>query len=214
MKCKLIDWVVGTHIVAEGEIAIDDPLHVVEGAPIGVGSYMVWVQTTIDHNALIWRTQANMRTIEQALGESIPWPKQHNAQWPSYFTWLLRICRSMQPLVAVRLLVNFGNEALLFASLYSGKTIELDDVTFHQCVSLTRFNSEKTVSFVPHDGEFELMNGVDKVDDRTTEQMDGKVDRVDNRSTLELTASRTRSGDLKTGIWLCELEDIEFVRTW
>ncbi|KAK9099332.1 hypothetical protein Syun_026377 [Stephania yunnanensis] len=77
MKCKLIDWVVGTHIVAEGEIAIDDPLHVVEGAPIGVGSYMVWVQTAIDHNALIWRTQANMRTIEQALGESIPWPKQH-----------------------------------------------------------------------------------------------------------------------------------------
>lgn len=41
--------------------------------------------------------------------------------------------------------------------LYSGKTIELDDVTFHQCVNLTRFNSEKTVSFVPPDGEFELM---------------------------------------------------------
>nr|CAD1844990.1 unnamed protein product [Ananas comosus var. bracteatus] len=39
----------------------------------------------------------------------------------------------------------------------SGKTIELDDVTFHQCVNLTRFNSEKTVSFVPPDGEFELM---------------------------------------------------------
>ncbi|KAK9157525.1 hypothetical protein Scep_004099 [Stephania cephalantha] len=77
MKCKLIDWVVGTDIVAEGEIAIDDPLHVVEGAPIGVGSYMVWVQTSIDHNALIWRTQVNMRTIEQALGELIQWPKQH-----------------------------------------------------------------------------------------------------------------------------------------
>ncbi|KAJ9537059.1 hypothetical protein OSB04_029792 [Centaurea solstitialis] len=39
----------------------------------------------------------------------------------------------------------------------SGKSIELDDVTFHQCVNLTRFNSEKTVSFVPPDGEFELM---------------------------------------------------------
>ncbi|KAJ4811574.1 AP-2 complex subunit mu [Rhynchospora pubera] len=39
----------------------------------------------------------------------------------------------------------------------SGKTIELDDVTFHQCVNLTRFNTEKTVSFVPPDGEFELM---------------------------------------------------------
>lgn len=48
---------------------------------------------------------------------------------------------------------------LLFegATFFSGKTIELDDVTFHQCVNLTRFNSEKTVSFVPPDGEFELM---------------------------------------------------------
>eukprot|EP00899_Mesostigma_viride_P022097 jgi/Mesvir1/3071/Mv02983-RA.1 len=39
-------------------------------------------------------------------------------------------------------------------ALYS---IELDDVTFHQCVNLGRFNAEKTVSFVPPDGEFELM---------------------------------------------------------
>ena len=38
-----------------------------------------------------------------------------------------------------------------------GKSIELDDVTFHQCVNLTRFDTEKTVSFVPPDGEFELM---------------------------------------------------------
>ncbi|XP_028119609.1 AP-2 complex subunit mu-like [Camellia sinensis] len=39
----------------------------------------------------------------------------------------------------------------------SGKTIELDDVTFHQCVNLTRFNSKKTISFVPPDSEFEFM---------------------------------------------------------
>lgn len=40
---------------------------------------------------------------------------------------------------------------------FRGKSIELDDVTFHQCVNLTQFDSEKTVSFVPPDGEFELM---------------------------------------------------------
>jgi AP-2 complex subunit mu-1 len=45
----------------------------------------------------------------------------------------------------------------VFPVCNSGKTIELDDVTFHQCVNLTRFNTEKTVSFVPPDGEFELM---------------------------------------------------------
>ena len=30
-------------------------------------------------------------------------------------------------------------------------------MTFHQCVNLGRFNTEKVVSFVPPDGEFELM---------------------------------------------------------
>lgn len=38
-----------------------------------------------------------------------------------------------------------------------GLNDKLEDVTFHQCVNLGRFNSEKVVSFVPPDGEFELM---------------------------------------------------------
>ena len=33
----------------------------------------------------------------------------------------------------------------------------MQDVTFHQCVNLGRFDAEKVVSFVPPDGEFELM---------------------------------------------------------
>ncbi|THU74669.1 hypothetical protein C4D60_Mb04t35830 [Musa balbisiana] len=54
--------------------------------------------------------------------------------------------------------IGLENESQLKSRpIKSGKTIELDDVTFHQCVNLTRFNSEKTVSFVPPDGEFELM---------------------------------------------------------
>ena len=39
----------------------------------------------------------------------------------------------------------------------SQNRIVLQDVTFHQCVNLGRFDSEKVVSFVPPDGEFELM---------------------------------------------------------
>ncbi|KAK9155023.1 hypothetical protein Sjap_002503 [Stephania japonica] len=56
--------------------------------------------------------------------------------------------------------------------------------------------------------------GAVAVDDRTTEQTDGRVNRVDNRSTPELMAGKIRSGDLETGIWLCKLEGIKFVRTW
>jgi AP-1 complex subunit mu len=39
-----------------------------------------------------------------------------------------------------------------------GKAIEMEDVTFHQCVKLNRFETDRTISFVPPDGEFELMS--------------------------------------------------------
>lgn len=35
--------------------------------------------------------------------------------------------------------------------------MELDDVQFHQCVKLGRFDQDRTISFVPPDGEYELM---------------------------------------------------------
>lgn len=40
----------------------------------------------------------------------------------------------------------------------AGKGVELEDVKFHQCVRLSRFESERTISFIPPDGEFELMS--------------------------------------------------------
>lgn len=39
----------------------------------------------------------------------------------------------------------------------AGKEIAIDDVTFHQCVRLGKFDTDRTISFVPPDGEFELM---------------------------------------------------------
>lgn len=38
--------------------------------------------------------------------------------------------------------------------------VELDDCRFHQCVRLHDFNSNRTISFIPPDGEFELMRYV------------------------------------------------------
>jgi len=37
------------------------------------------------------------------------------------------------------------------------KNIDLADLQFHQCVNLSKFASEKTISFVPPDGKFDLM---------------------------------------------------------
>lgn len=55
------------------------------------------------------------------------------------------------------------NDKVLFEN--SGKSeaakaraVELEDVKFHQCVRLNRFESDRTISFIPPDGEFELMS--------------------------------------------------------
>lgn len=37
------------------------------------------------------------------------------------------------------------------------KSVAIDDCTFHQCVKLSKFESERSISFIPPDGEFELM---------------------------------------------------------
>ena len=49
---------------------------------------------------------------------------------------------------------------MLFESTGRGKSksVELEDVKFHQCVRLSRFDNDRTISFIPPDGEFELMS--------------------------------------------------------
>ncbi len=38
-----------------------------------------------------------------------------------------------------------------------GKSVELEDIKFHQCVRLARFETDRTISFIPPDGTFDLM---------------------------------------------------------
>jgi hypothetical protein len=42
----------------------------------------------------------------------------------------------------------------------SDGAVELDDCQFHQCVRLGKFDSDRSISFIPPDGEFELMRCV------------------------------------------------------
>lgn len=39
----------------------------------------------------------------------------------------------------------------------NNKAVELEDIKFHQCVRLARFENDRTISFIPPDGEFDLM---------------------------------------------------------
>jgi len=53
------------------------------------------------------------------------------------------------------------NDKVMFESTgrtSRGKAIEMEDIKFHQCVRLARFENDRTISFIPPDGEFELMS--------------------------------------------------------
>lgn len=77
--------------------------------------------------------------------------------------------------------------------------IAIDDVTFHQCVRLPNFESDRSISFIPPDGEFELMKY------RTTENIqlpfrifpivkERSKTRVEIKITVKSTFSRTLVG--------------------
>uniref|UniRef100_A0A6V1S3S6 MHD domain-containing protein n=2 Tax=Heterosigma akashiwo TaxID=2829 RepID=A0A6V1S3S6_HETAK len=52
------------------------------------------------------------------------------------------------------------NDKLLFeaSGRSTGKAVEMQDIKFHQCVKLARFENDRTISFIPPDGEFDLMS--------------------------------------------------------
>src|SRR3984885_3138362 len=70
---------------------------------------------------------------------------------------MIRLCSRPQVGVSYPSLLVCWPFKLIFAAS-RGKSIELEDVKFHQCVRLSRFENDRTISFIPPDGEFELMS--------------------------------------------------------
>ncbi|KAG2236736.1 hypothetical protein INT48_000734 [Thamnidium elegans] len=50
------------------------------------------------------------------------------------------------------------NDKVMFEATGRAKAIEMEDVKFHQCVRLSRFENDRTISYIPPDGDFELMS--------------------------------------------------------
>ena len=54
------------------------------------------------------------------------------------------------------------NDKVLFEAmnkdLSKASSVDLEDIKFHQCVQLTKFKEDRTIYFVPPDGEFELLS--------------------------------------------------------
>lgn len=51
------------------------------------------------------------------------------------------------------------NDKAMFAKQgRTGRAVDLEDIKFHRCVRLTRFEDDRQIVFTPPDGEFELMS--------------------------------------------------------
>lgn len=59
-----------------------------------------------------------------------------------------------------KLVMNNANSSVnsTLAPVSPDKGIALDDVRFHQCVRLSKFEQERAITFIPPDGQFELMS--------------------------------------------------------
>ncbi|KAK6464750.1 Mu homology domain-containing protein [Scheffersomyces coipomensis] len=61
---------------------------------------------------------------------------------------------------------GFGDNSILLNSFNedkydedsNGNSVILEDSKFHQCVELTKFDQDRSIHFIPPDGEFQLMN--------------------------------------------------------
>ena len=60
--------------------------------------------------------------------------------------------------MAFNKVLNFNLLCSRLSGRGKSKSVELEDVKFHQCVRLSRFENDRTISFIPPDGEFELMS--------------------------------------------------------
>lgn len=58
------------------------------------------------------------------------------------------------------------NDRLVFEKMEGGsgfdasraRSVDMEDIRFHQCVRLAKFDTDRTINFIPPDGQFELMS--------------------------------------------------------
>lgn len=53
---------------------------------------------------------------------------------------------------------NINSNSDVDAAPANSKGIEMEDIKFHQCVRLSKFENERIITFIPPDGEFTLMS--------------------------------------------------------
>lgn len=78
------------------------------------------------------------------------------------------------------------------------RAVDLEDVKFHQCVRLARFDADRTISFVPPDGAFDLMTYRLSQHVRPLIAVEMRVNRVSRSRTEYLVKARSQFKERST----------------
>ncbi|PHT48265.1 AP-1 complex subunit mu-2 [Capsicum baccatum] len=81
-----------------------------------------------------------------------------------------------------------------------GKAIDLDDIKFHQCVRLARFENDRTISFIPPDGAFEVMTYRLSTQVKPLVWVEAQVERHSKSRVEILVKARSQFKDRSTAI--------------
>ncbi|KAL5550896.1 hypothetical protein UlMin_001072 [Ulmus minor] len=72
--CNLLDWSGTGEIIAEGRWSSSDPDCTVHNLRLGPHAMRVWVDVVNIPGTYLWRPNAEMSTIEEAVGSAVAWP--------------------------------------------------------------------------------------------------------------------------------------------
>lgn len=129
----------------------------------GAGSHEMKLPPVALTNSISWRSEGISYKKNEAfldVIESINMTVNHNGQiLTSEILGRIRVKSQLSGMPDLRLGLNdkFINSTNNGGEPKTGG-IDLEDIKFHQCVRLSKFENEKLITFIPPDGEFNLMS--------------------------------------------------------
>ena len=120
-------------------------------APMAVTNAVSWRQQGIKYkrNEVFLDVLESLRAVVNSSGHIVSSSVDGKLDTQAYLTGMPE-CK-----------LGLNDKAMLEAHGRSSRrtrAVELEDIKFHQCVRLSRFDSDRTISFIPPDGRFELMS--------------------------------------------------------
>ena len=118
---------------------------------------MIHKKVADDKFSFTFRVKWHIVPFNVCVGGQVSWWSsnmmltQKARDWDSISHWAIEFS-------GLQIITNSTDYCMYSFTGRRSKSVDMEDVKFHQCVRLSRFENDRTISFIPPDGEFELMS--------------------------------------------------------